>query len=342
VGWALPSGLPEYLNSTLLFLGITFIAFFPSTNNFSGPLRYGISKYGPSLHGLYQKSPGGTVWVLVLLRAILPWTQTWLLGIVAMTWQYTLQHFREEVRAAIDTANDVHARAVVATASAKEGLDAALRHEKDAITSSAEATRDVRIADTIKASDFFDAAADAWAAIRTAADSIGRARSYSSQAELACKNISTSGYLQSTVRDAISEATNNTSRASSHAVNADNSVAVAINVITDFEAARNRDSAARQQLRNHESQVKEHTREVLSEAESLRRDVATLQKDAQAVHHKANLAVAKAEEGRMTLAKTLAQEAVNKLSELEEEASRIVGVSDELRKMHVSMILGSD
>jgi hypothetical protein len=344
VGWTMPSGLSEYLNPALMSLGITFIAFFSSASNFAGPLRYGISKYGPSLHEFYQKSPDGTIWVLVLLRAILPWTQTWLVSVVAITWQYTLQHFREEVRAAMDVVNDIHARAIIAATSARDDVEAALRYEKDTLQNSSEAIRDARLADGIKASDFFDAATGAWAAIRTASDSITRAKVYSSgaatEAENARQNL-VSSYHSSSAITAINNSAGYTNSASSSAVSAENSVEVAMNVITDFRTARNSDESARQQLKGHESQVREGARELLEETESLRGDLARLQKDVQVVRHKANLVVAKAEEGRMGIAKTLAKEATDKLNELEKEAGRIAGVKDEVRKIYVSLILGT-
>lgn len=331
-----------YLNPTYIVIGITAIGFFSSKNNFSGPLRYGVTKYGSSIPYLYQKAPGGSIWILILLRAIVPWSQIWVVSVLAVIWQYTLQHFREDVRDVMDTANNLCARATIATTSAKEDVEAALRYEQEALANGSQAIRDARQAEEIKASDFFSAATNAWTAIGTANESIKKAREYSSTACSTAESARSSyaNYSNSSASSANNYA-NYTQTASTNAEDAYKISRAAINAITSFENAKNQDTSARKKTTDRAKIIQNAVKELLAETAELPKDLATLLKDAQAVRHKVSQAVAKAEQGALADAGKLSEEAQKELEELEEEASRIAGVKDDVRKLIFKQFVGN-
>ncbi|KAH8589006.1 hypothetical protein B0O99DRAFT_637870 [Bisporella sp. PMI_857] len=340
VSWNIPSGLSPYLNPAIISISIALLSILSSKSNFSGPLRYGLTKYGPSLQNLYQSSPDGTIWILLLLRAVLPWTSTWFVSALALTWQYTLQHFREDIRDIVDTANNLCARATIAHTSAKEDVDAATRYEHDALVHGNQAFRDARQAEGIKASDFFDAASSAWAAIETATEAIQSANDYSrtasSEAESARRSY---GGWQNSGSTQVNNYADATSRASANAESAYAQARAARNAYTNFQAARNQDISARERAAKHGQNIKSAIKELTAKTEDLQSDLAELARDVQGVRHKASQAVAKAEQGKLAEAAKLSEEASKALKEVEEEAGRIAEERKEVRSLYVSQVL---
>jgi hypothetical protein len=86
----------------------------------------------------------------------------------------------------VDTTNDTCARATVAVTSAKKDVEAASRYESRTRSPTVHrwSVTHARLTEStsIKASDFFDAAASAWAAVESVTESISAARNYSTTA----------------------------------------------------------------------------------------------------------------------------------------------------------------
>jgi hypothetical protein len=332
----MPSGISGYLNPELVSLGLALASFFTSKHNFSGPLRYGVSKHGPNLQALYQKSPDGTLWVLLLLRAVLPWTQTWLVSALSVAWQYTVQHFREDVRAMMDEANNIYAKTSIALDAAKEDVTVAARYEQDALAHAAETARDSRRANGIKASDFFSAASDMWAAVRATANIMDEARSVCSKASYEAENSRKSYPNHSGVDGCASYMRS----ASSNADDASRRAQAASKILADAEEARDQDRKARQAASYDEGVVTKATQKLLQVTANLPEKLSEVTKSAQAVRHKVSEAVAKAEQGKLDEAKELMAEAATELEELEGEAEEISEAKTEVRRIYVSQILG--
>ncbi|KAI8633544.1 hypothetical protein F5Y19DRAFT_414021 [Xylariaceae sp. FL1651] len=302
--WVMPSGTAEFLNPAYISLAIVLIGFFASKHNFSGPLRYGIARYGPSLQGVYKKLPGGAIWALLLFRAIVPWTQTWLVTLLSIGWQYTLQHFREDVRNVTNEAHNLCARASMAAAQAQADLAAVARYQADALAGGATMARDARKAQGVGVGDFFEAASTAFTAVQSAVEAIEQAQIYSAEA--------TQGRVRAVET-----------------------------IMGALRTARDRGTDARKAIQGEEERVLKVVRRLLRKSSTLPAEVAKLAEDVQAVRHQTSLAVAKAEEGRTADAATLMRDTTAELEKLEVEVKRIAGVKAEIQGLLVSQVLGA-
>ncbi|KAH8689719.1 hypothetical protein GQ44DRAFT_780580 [Phaeosphaeriaceae sp. PMI808] len=284
----------------------------------------------------------GTIWIfLLLLRALLPGTPTGLVSFSAVAWQYTLQHFRKDIRDVMDAANNLCARATIAHTSAKEDVDAAIKYEHDALVTSNQALRDARLAESIKASDFFDAASNAWSAIETAAEAAKSAKDYGASANTAAENARQSySEYTSTSSTHVNAYANSTRNAVGETENAYIQARAAMNVYTNFQAARKQDTLARNKASEYSRNITSAVKQLTVKTASLQSDLAELAKDVQGVRYMASQAVAKAEQGRLAEAAKLSEKATNELKDIEEEAERIAKERKEVRRLYVSQITG--
>lgn len=356
--WNTISWTPTFL------IAVSFVA---SRNNISGPLRYGCHEYGPWMQILYEKAPEGSVWALVLLSFLVPWTQAWVMGVLAVGWQYTLQHYREEVRNVRDQANNLCARATIVTGNAQSQLAEAIRYELDALSNGALVLRDSRQAQGIKASDFFNASQTAWTAVQSAADATDSAYRHSITALTVTENALTAAETAlaaaNTARNsAATHSSNHTAavncqnhtytaatelgNARGHAENARNQnesasgkAEVARDTVTRYTMARDQDKKARNDEKHHADRVVGSTRKIVDKTAGLSDTSARVSELAQDVRHNASVAVAAVEQGKMTQAKEQLDKARQDLDKVEAEAKKIATANSDVRKLYITQIL---
>ncbi|KAI9768166.1 MAG: hypothetical protein M1840_004996 [Geoglossum simile] len=332
--WHAPPGQYDYWNQGLILMAIVFVSFIAARNNISGPLRYGIQKYGPWVRTIWGKSPEWTILALLFVRVLLPWTQTWLIGVVAIAWQYTYQHFREAVRNVTDQVNNICISATIAANKAREEAAAATRYELDALGAAATAIRDARQTQGIKSSDFFDEAMAAWAAVKRATDATSAACSHASTA------VSSAESAYNSSRTTSSANCYNQSRAASGSLNDAHSHALsAQDMVIKSDRAQRQDTAAREQARRNARHVAGMVDQLTGISGPLPAAAARLIERAEVLRYEATTALAAAEEGRMEKANKLAAAAKSKLIEIEAEAKRIVAEKDKARRQLISQVL---
>lgn len=340
--WSSPSTstLTDLWNPTFLSIGITLLSFITSRNNISGPLRYGVHKYGPWMQTFYEKAPDGTIWGLMLLRFLLPWTQAWLIGVLSLCWQYILQHFREDVRNVTDQANNLCARVSIAVSTVHAHVAEASRYELDALTNGAQVLRDARQAEGIKASDFFSECDAAWTAIERAAQATTAAHGYSATALPVAQNARDS---QSSYSNNIATANaylSHTQTAANELSKAQNKAEVARDTISRFSDASAKDQEARRRERQNASRAVSGAKKIVEKSAGLSAASSELATLAQEVRHTASVAVAAVEQGRMDQAREYVEKAKKGLEGVEKEAGRIASVKSDVRQLYITQILG--
>lgn len=363
-----PTSWFDLWSPTFLSLAVTLLSFVASRNNISGPLRYGLHKYGPWMQTFYEKAPEGSVWALVFLRFLLPWTQAWVMGVLAVGWQYILQHYREEVRNVTDQANNLCARATIVASNAQSQVAEAIRYELDALSNGAQVLRDSRQAQGIKASDFFNASQTAWTAVQSAAEATDSAYRYSVTAltvadnaltaadtALAAANTarnSTTTYSSNhtaavncqnhthTASTELGNARNHAENARNQNESARNKAEVAHDTVTRYTVARDQDRKARNDEKQNADRAVGGTRKIVDKTAGLSAISARLSELAQDVRHMASVAVAAVEQGKMMQAKEQLDKAKNDLAKVEEAAKKIATANSDVRKLYITQILG--
>jgi hypothetical protein len=342
IGGPIPSTSSDYFGQGFILTGLVFVSFLASKNNISGPLRYGISQYGPWISTLYQKSPDWAILGLLSVRVLLPWTHMWLIGIVALGWQYTLQHFNEAVREVTDQANNICARANIAANNTREDAIDAVRYERDALTNTAVALRDVRRAHGIKVSDFYEEAMTIWSAIGSALNSVRTAADYSTTAVNAAESAYNSARSYSSSSSSTTNANNYFTYTKSASVSLNNAIARALSAqqaVVNFEKARSLDEQARQRERSYSSTVTSKLKKLADRTNTLPAGSAKLVKMAEDLRYQVTRALTAADQGRMDQAKQLITSATKELDIVEKEADRIASEKREIRRQFISQVL---
>jgi hypothetical protein len=339
VGWGSTSPSELWFQGSVLAAAV-FVGFLASKNNISGPLRFGLHQYNPWFRRVYKKSPDWTVLVLLVLRVLLPWTQMWLIGALSVSWQYTLQYFREAVRGIADKANNLSVRAAIAATQARDDSAAASRYEQDALSNVALAIRDARQSRTIKTTDFFAEANAAWVAIEAAAQLTSIAAEYSDTAANAAQGAYNHCSHLSSNSASYAEQYKAKSKTAADSLNGANANAQAAKeAVARFRRAQSQDEEARKEESENSTRVTSAVKDLNIRAAGLPDAAVRLTRRAEQLRYQTNKAIATAEEGRVAAAQDLLELAVKELDEVEKEADRIASEKVAVRKVFISQIL---
>ena len=199
--WPLPP-LLEFWYHGLLLAGLSLIGFVAPTTKFSGPLRFGYLEYNTLVSTFFQHLPSLSPYAVLFLFFLpsSPYWMTpywmspyWMMCSLPVGWQYVLQNYREnvqDIRNKVDTAQAV---ATVAANSAREYAKEAAEYEKQTMEVVVVRRRDAMLAESVKLTDFFDRAAESWAALGRIAAAANDATDAAREAEEYAKAVPESG-----------------------------------------------------------------------------------------------------------------------------------------------------
>ncbi|KAI0381348.1 hypothetical protein F5Y04DRAFT_80296 [Hypomontagnella monticulosa] len=162
----------------LILIVVVVVGFFAPTAKFVGPARFGYLQHSTHLSSIYRLLLDWWVYValfLVFSPAILPSAGLGLISMLVAAWVHV---YLEYVKQRNDVANAVtqHATtAALAAAAAQEDAAAAGRYEAELAAAAVAARRDALQTLTVRSTDFFDKANDAWTAMATVAQPVEQA-----------------------------------------------------------------------------------------------------------------------------------------------------------------------
>lgn len=158
-----PSSSDWYL-PWLVFPGIFLVWLLATSSNLSGTIRYGIHTYGHRIPTFNAQTPNWHYAVL-LAFVLIPASREWIIVLAPATWQYIRWHHLEAVQDISTRVETAISQATTAANNAKEDATAATSYERQALDLAAVALRDVRLADALKVTDFYDKSSGAWVAL---------------------------------------------------------------------------------------------------------------------------------------------------------------------------------
>ncbi|KAF3920220.1 hypothetical protein AA313_de0206752 [Arthrobotrys entomopaga] len=146
---------------------VALVGYFSSPTRFCGPARYGYINY--SGHFVQLCSALCDWWIyavfFVLIPACLPFLGFGIMATVAATWIVVWREYTVALTYIADRACLEASRASLAEESAREYASTADRYRKKMLEAVAVARRDAFLAQSARATDFFDCTATAWAAL---------------------------------------------------------------------------------------------------------------------------------------------------------------------------------
>ncbi|KAF7587829.1 hypothetical protein BBP40_006681 [Aspergillus hancockii] len=207
-----------------IFAIVVVAGYLAPTVKFDGPVRYGYINYSQHFAQVYHLLTNR--WTLVVLFLapslyVLPFVSLGLVATCLAAWVHVYREYNEHLRQINDDVAEYLAEAAVATVSARAYTATAARYQTEMVSMVAAARRDALLVKTVKATDFFSCATEAWAALGTSTQPAETAREKATElvnvaveAMQADKPVEEGGrsqalarYLQQTSKDARDRAT---------------------------------------------------------------------------------------------------------------------------------------
>ncbi|KAK6360053.1 hypothetical protein TWF730_006207 [Orbilia blumenaviensis] len=146
---------------------VVMVGYFSSPTKFCGPARYGYINYSRHFAQLYSVLCDWWVYAVffVLIPACLPFLGFGVIATAMVTWVVVWREYSRALTDITDKACVEVSRASLAEELAREYASTADRYRKQMLETVAVARRDAFLAQSVRATDFFDCTAKAWAAL---------------------------------------------------------------------------------------------------------------------------------------------------------------------------------
>jgi hypothetical protein len=154
----------------LILLVIAVVGFFSPTAKFVGPVRFGYIQYAAHLSSIYRLLLDWWVYTalfLVFSPVVLPPAGLGLGAMSVAAWIHVYREYVKQRAAVAEVVAEYAAMASLAASAAQEDAAAAGRFEAQLAAAATAARHDALQVQLIRSTDFFDSAAEAWAAMGT-------------------------------------------------------------------------------------------------------------------------------------------------------------------------------
>lgn len=176
-------GVPLYFQPWVYGLSlaiIVVIGFFAPTTKFNGPLRFGYLEYSEYYSKIYSFLIDGGLFsasFLVFSLVLLPFAGFGFVALSLSAWGYVYLEYNDQLRETTDEVAAYVAQGAIAVNSAREYATATRHYEAQLLEMTAATRRDALLASSVRTTDFFHVASEAWGAIGTVTQPVEDARS---------------------------------------------------------------------------------------------------------------------------------------------------------------------
>jgi len=262
-----------------------------------------------------------------------------LIATVPVGWQYTLQHFHEDVRNITDKASSAYSKAMVAGNNAREDATAASNYESQALETAAKALRDSRMAQGIKATDFFEESVEAWAAIGRMTNATGAAESEGNTALGYARQASNVQHPNSTARSLAENYFERAKVANDFTKEANAKAKWAQAAVAEFRTAKGQNEQAREEEQQNCTTTVNIAEKITERIASISTQAHSAITGAEEVRRFAAEATAAAIEGHMDKADSLVNDAKKESVKVEEAAKQVALAKKKARELLIKLML---
>ena len=148
---------------TTVYIDIALLVLAYKSTSFSCHLRYAYLQRKLLIHKFDTYLGTSTFGLILVGDMLLPFSFLWFIAASLLAWHYILRHHREAVRNLAIDVDESCFQTKIALDRALNAVSMAEEYEKQALATAENARRDFRLAQSVKATDFFDQSNATWA-----------------------------------------------------------------------------------------------------------------------------------------------------------------------------------